>query len=202
MKACNEFPRTVPVVHREKHLSSNGPCTLVYGDEDGKIRIGCSFGEAAYTVYDLELVPSTVADQGKEAVRSFALDKVEELVESFHAHETLRKKRIVELKAAYQIDVDGVTVKGVVTTHSTGGRTGQLKVVMTEPYKLECYIHIRPSCFAEAMGQRRTFDDDGNLLPQEVERHIEVLGRWYKKELHLRTKPPEHPTLKAFAVKS
>ncbi len=196
------FPKNVSIVHRERFDSSNGTCTLVYGDETSRIRIGCFFGVIDYPIYDLKLVPDEIADQGSEAVRAHAHAAVRILINALRAHTELRKQRMLELHAVYQIEVQGVTVKGFVKMDDLNRRGDELKLVMTEPFQLERFLHIRPSCFAEAMGQSRTFDEDGALLPEEVERQIGALRNLYQREQHRRTKPPAHATLQALVRKA
>lgn len=217
MKRFRRFPEHVPILHREgpsfslilhreKPLFSLRRYTLVYGDEAGKIRLGCFFGAAEWDTFDLGLVPDEIASLGAKAVRAFGWQKMEELCISLDENEKERNKRMDELNAVYEIEANGVTIKGFVQMHevkpeetppNVGREKQKLRLVMTEPFQLEGFLPIRPSCWAEAMMQRKTFDEDGFLHPDEVERHKRALVRFYEEEQLRRTKPPEHPTLKA-----
>ncbi len=72
-----------------------------------------------------------------------------------------------------------------------------MKLTMTEPFQLEWLVYIRPQCFADGMSGTRSFDDDGNLLEQEIQRQKDELIHVYKLEVRRRNKPPAHPTLAA-----
>jgi hypothetical protein len=61
--------------------------------------------------------------------------------------------------------------------------------------ELEAMMHVRPQCFGDSVSGTRTFDDDGNLLDQEICRLKETLSQMYKRETRRREKPPAHPAL-------
>ncbi|MBP7133988.1 hypothetical protein KBA73_02115 [Patescibacteria group bacterium] len=197
-----KFPKDVRVVCREKCKSTEGPFTLVYGDEAGKIRIGFFFGTSDYSTYDLNVVPDEIASQGTKAVQTFAKEAAHKLIELLQQHHELKEKRMHELHQPYELQVDGVTIKGFVRADARKEpRTSYMKLVMTEPFQVEAFLHVRPSCLGEAMGQRRTFDEDGNLSSQEVQRQTEALKELYESEIRKRNTPPAHPTLQALVRK-
>lgn len=175
-----------PDIHETPHL--------VFFDEKGKVRAACYFGSKDFTAFDLGMVPDDVADQGAEAVTAYAEKRMHNLIEMEKCRRDDRSQRVYSLHREFLTVFDGVLIKGVLTKGpDNGARDNRLRLVMTEPFQLEDLLYVRPQCYADSVGGFRTFDDDGNLLDQEVKRTEEALLRMYKAELKRRNKPPAHP---------
>lgn len=170
---------------------------LAFFDESGAIRAGCYFGERDWHTFDLGIVPDDIAQQGPEAVRAWAETGMHALVERERKRRESREERVNGLRREIDFHtVDGVRIRATVTKDRDGGaRDDWMRITMHEPFDLVQLIHVRPSCWAEGMSGGRTFDDGGNLLPQEIERQDSLLLHMYEKEVRRRQRPPAHPAL-------
>lgn len=149
-----------------------------------------------FFMFDFGLVPDEIADQGPAAVRKYAKGKLDALVAEEKKRRADYRKRVDHPERKLEIDYNGVLLRGFVTKgYDKGARDRTLKIVMTDPLKLEAFVHIRPSCWAEAMGGGRTFDEDGKFTAEERDRQDAFLQQMYADERERRDKPPAHPTL-------
>lgn len=169
---------------------------VVFFDEKGKIRAGCFFGEDDQETFDLGLVPEDVALQGPPAVSAWAEQQKDVLVARERQQREDRTRRIQELRREVEVYDRGVRIRGVVTKGpNEGPRANFVKMNMVEPFQLEKLLVILPCDFGSSVAGRRTFDDDGNLLQQEIERQNGTLIEMYRQEVRRRNKPQEHPAL-------
>lgn len=189
VKRANHKHLIVPTIQKEPHL--------VFFDESGAIRAGCFFGHEGWHIFDLGVVPSEIAERGSEAVRSWAEAGVTDLIARERCRRDNREARVKGLHR--EIDLytpGGVRIRATVTKDRDGGsRDDWMRITMHKPFDLSQLIHIRPSCWAEGMSGRRTFDEDGNLLPQELERQDAIALMMYEEEVRRQNKPPAHPAL-------
>lgn len=169
---------------------------IVFKDENGAIRAGCYFGEIDLPTFDLGIIPDEIASQSPEIIQAYGENLAHQLIASERALIRERSDRIKNLSRGYEVNHHGVRICGHVKKGvDNGPRDNRMILIMTEPFEIEVEIHVRPSCFGEAMSQRETFDDDGNLTRQEIARQKEILAELYDRELRRRNRPPKHPAL-------
>lgn len=179
-----------------RYMNIDDEVHVIFKDARGQIRLLCRFGNDQDNTCDLGLVPDDIANQGPAAVRAFANEKVQEYVSAERMRREARAQRIIQLYFTYAVSYEDVVIRGCVTSvPSAAGSRGYMLLKMLEPFEVERKICIQPSSYASSIGGTRSFDDDGNLLQQEIDRQREVLVEMYKKELEQRNKPPMHPTL-------
>ena len=165
---------------------------LVFLDENGRIRAACYFGEHDFDAFDLGLVPDDVAGEGADVIRVYGEKLMLELIEKEKRRSTEAGERVSSLRREFELMHEGVRIRGVLTK---GPDNGRLRLVMTEPFELEDLPYVRPQCWADSVGGRRTFDDDGDLLKQEIARTQKTLVRMYSDEVRRQNKTPAHPAL-------
>jgi hypothetical protein len=179
------------------------PPSLVFLDENGKIRIGCYFGDFDDFTFDLGIVPDEIANGGPTAIRSYADEKKDDLIARERTRQQEREDRIQNLHREYTVEHDGVIIRGFVRKDRyEGPRADFMKLVMTEPYQISTDVYVRPQCFAYGMTHTRSFDEDGNLLEQEIERQRNTLIAMYKRWQEQQNRPPPHPALAELTSKS
>ena len=172
--------------------------SLVFAGAGEKIRIGCYFGEFRVITFDLGIVPHNIASKGTIAIKDFANTKMQKLIRKERKRRRSFEKRILELHREYTLVYNETTIRGFVEKgEDHGAHDDRMNLTMTAPFQRTLSIQVRPQCFADAMHGTQSFDDDGNLLDQEISRQKKKLISMYKKELHRRQKPPEHPALAA-----
>lgn len=179
-----EFPR----IQEESHI--------IFKDEQGSIRAGCHFGEFNFPIFDLGLVPEEIASQTSEQIKAFAQEQMQALIERERTRLSERHERIQNLSHEIEFSLHNIIIKGRLTKGTDNGpRDNRFNLTMTEPFQLKIETHVRPCCFADGMTNIRSFDDDGNILPEEIKRQESELINLYRRELQRRTRPPKHPAL-------
>lgn len=169
---------------------------LIFAHAKGKIRAGCYFGEQRIITFDLGIVPEAIAAKGTSAVRDFAKERVDALIRAERERRDHRDRCIRELSREYELNVDGVKIRGLVKKDRDNGPFDNcMRLMMIEPYKISVLIHVRPQCSADCRMRIASFDEDGVLLRQEIERQEAALVTLYKKELRRLNRVPPHPLL-------
>lgn len=183
----------------ERFPGINGTPHLLFMDDGGKIRAGCCFGELdprPLIAFDLGLVPDDVVAQGRDAITAYTEEKLHALIDAEQTRRRECEERIQGLNRQYELQHNGVTIRGFVTKgEHRGPRADFMNLTMTEPFRLAAQLYVRPQCFADGMSGTRSFDVDGNLLDQEIQRQQNTLVQMYKQEASRQKKRPAHPAL-------
>jgi hypothetical protein len=177
-----------PEISEEAHL--------VFKDENGAIRAGCYFGEIDLPIFDLGLVPDKIANQSPEAIQTYGKNKLQRLIKREKKRINEGVERVQNLLSEYELSHHGIRICGNVRKGiDNGARDDRMILTMTEPFQIVAEIHVRPQCYGDAMAGVRTFDEDGYLLPQEINRQEKTLIELYDREIRRRNRPPKHPAL-------
>lgn len=187
-KVFSSFREQFPNITESSHL--------VFQDEKGNIRAGCYFGEDGFPIFDLGLIPKRIASMPPERIKRFAKRRARKLIAREKIRLSEELDRIKNLRHEFKLDYRGIILRGYLTKGvDNGSRDDRFVLTMTEPFQVNTETFVRPCCFADGMANIRSFDDDGNILPEEIARQESELINLYRRELQRRKRPPKHPAL-------